>query len=119
MQLFPKATSVPIDSLEEFFVGRRADALFATAEEGYPLTMSYRFFAVAVIEPGDSVPVMYAYPMARNSSESWLLALNYWLRTEQEYGKLQQKYEYWVPGNTPGLVAPRWSVVRNVLHWVD
>jgi len=32
--------------------------------------------------------------VARNSSESWLLTLNYWLRTEQEYGKLQQKYEY-------------------------
>jgi len=53
-----KTTSVPIDSLEESLVEERGDALLATAEEGYPLTMSYPFYAVAVIESGDSLPVM-------------------------------------------------------------
>ena len=101
-RLFPKATIVPIDSLEEFFVEKRADALFVAAEEGYPMTMSDPFYDVAVIEPGGSVPVMYAYPVARNSTESYLMALNYWLRTEKEYGELQRKVRLLGPRQHPG-----------------
>jgi len=117
-QLLPRATIVPIDSKEEFFVGGKADALMIPAEEGYTLTLQYPFFDVAIIEPYDSYRMMYGYPVAKNSSESYLLALNYWIRMEQDYGMLDKKYDYWVLGRIPGTVEPRWSVVRNVLHWV-
>ena len=117
-QLLPRATIVPIDSKEEFFEEGKADALMIPAEEGYTLTLLYPFFDVAIIEPYDSYLMMYAYPVARNSSESYLLALNYWIRMEKDYGMLDKKYDYWVLGKIPGTVEPRWSVVRNVLHWV-
>jgi Na+/H+-dicarboxylate symporter len=117
-QLLPRATIVPIDSKEEFFEEGKADALMIPAEEGYTLTLLYPFFDVAIIEPYDSYLMMYGYPVARNSSESYLLALNYWIRMEKDYGMLQKKYDYWVLGKIPGTVEPRWSVVRNVLHWV-
>ena len=52
---------------------RRADALFTAAEEGYPMTLLYPFFDVAVLEPIDAYPMMYAYPVARNSSETFLM----------------------------------------------
>jgi Na+/H+-dicarboxylate symporter len=117
-QLLPRATIVPIDAKEEFFVGGKADALMIPAEEGYTLTLQYPFFDVAIIEPYDSYLMMYGYPVARDSSESYLLALNYWIRMEKDYGMLDQKYNYWVLGRMPDMVEPRWSVVRNVLHWV-
>ncbi|WAC05866.1 MAG: cation:dicarboxylase symporter family transporter [Methanoregula sp.] len=117
-QLLPRATIVPIDSREEFFEKGRADALMIPAEEGYTLTLQYPFFDVAIIEPYDSYLMMYGYPVARDSSESYLLALNYWITMEKDYGMLQKKYDYWVLGKIPGAVGPRWSVVRNVLHWV-
>jgi Na+/H+-dicarboxylate symporter len=117
-QLLPRATIVPIESKEEFFVEGKADALMIPAEEGYTLTLLYPFFDVAIIEPYDSYLMMYAYPVARNSSESYLLALNYWIRMEKDYGMLDKKYDYWVLGKIPELAEPRWSVVRNVLHWV-
>lgn len=117
-QLLPRATLVPIDSKEEFFVGKKADALMIPAEEGYTLTLQYPFFDVAIIEPYDSYLMMYGYPVSRNSSDSYLLTLNYWIRMEKDYGMLQKKYDYWVLGKIPGAVEPRWSVVRNVLHWV-
>ena len=117
-QLLPRATIVPIDSREEFFEEGRADALMIPAEEGYTLTLQYPFFDVAIIEPYDSYLMMYGYPVARDSSESYLLALNYWIMMEKDYGMLQKKYDYWVLGKIPGSVEPRWSVVRNVLHWV-
>lgn len=117
--LFPRAEIVPIESREEYFVERRADALFTAAEEGYPMTLLYPFFDVAVLEPIDAYPMMYAYPVARNSSETFLMTLNYWIRMENDYGMLKQKYDYWILGKIPGLTEPRWSVVRNVLHWVN
>jgi ABC-type amino acid transport substrate-binding protein len=118
-QLLPRATIVPIDSKEEFFVDGKADALMIPAEEGYTLTLQYPLFDVAIIQPADSYQMMYAYPVAKESSDSYLLALNYWLRMENDYGQLQEKYNYWVLGETPSATEPRWSVVRNVLHWVS
>nr|WP_320160495.1 cation:dicarboxylase symporter family transporter [uncultured Methanoregula sp.] len=117
-QLLPNATIVPIDTKEEFFVGRTADALMIPAEEGYTLTLQYPFYGVAIIQPYDSYLMMYGYPVAKDSSESYLLALNYWIRMEKDYGMLDKKYDYWVLGKIPGSVEPRWSIVRNVLHWV-
>jgi Na+/H+-dicarboxylate symporter len=117
-RLLPNATIVPIDAKEEFFVEGKADALMIPAEEGYTLTLQYPFFDVAIIQPYDSYLMMYGYPVARDSSESYLLALNYWIRMEKDYGMLDKKYDYWVLGKVPGTVEPRWSVVRNVLHWV-
>jgi Na+/H+-dicarboxylate symporter/ABC-type amino acid transport substrate-binding protein len=118
-QLLPTATIVPIDSEEEYFTGHKADALMISAEEGYTMTLNYPFFDVAIIEPYDSYQRMYAYPIAKNSSESYLLALDYWIRMEKDYGLLEKKYDYWVLGKIPESVEPRWSVVRNVLHWVN
>jgi Na+/H+-dicarboxylate symporter/ABC-type amino acid transport substrate-binding protein len=114
----PRATIVPIDSQEEFFVEGKADALLIPAEEGYPLTLQYPFFDVAIIEPYDTYQMMYGYPVARDSSESYLLALNYWITMEKDYGMLEKKYDYWVLGKIPGSAGPRWSIVRDVLHWV-
>jgi Na+/H+-dicarboxylate symporter len=115
-RLLPDTTIVPIDSPEDFFVKREADALLVPAEEGYPMTLEYPLFDVAIIEPYDSYQRMYAYPVARNSSESYLLALNYWITMEKDYGMLEKKYDYWVLGRIPVSAEPRWSVVRNVLH---
>jgi Na+/H+-dicarboxylate symporter/ABC-type amino acid transport substrate-binding protein len=117
-ELLPRATIVPIDSKEEFFEKKKADALLIPAEEGYTLTLQYPFFDVAIIRPYDTYQMMYGYPVAKNSSESYLLALDYWIRMENDYGLLQKKYDYWVLGKIPGLAEPRWSIVRNVLHWV-
>jgi ABC-type amino acid transport substrate-binding protein len=117
-RLLPHATIVPIDTKEEFFVLKKANALLIPAEEGYTLTLQDPFFDVAVIRPYDAYQMMYAYPVAKESSDSYLLALNYWIRMENDYGLLQKKYDYWVLGKVPGNVAPRWSVVRDVLHRV-
>ncbi|HVN73202.1 MAG TPA: ABC transporter substrate-binding protein, partial [Methanoregula sp.] len=115
--LLPNATIVPIDTKEEFFEEKKADALLIPAEEGYTLTLQYPFYDVAIIQPYDAYQMMYAYPVAKDSSDSYLLALDYWIRMENDYGLLQKKYDYWVLGKVPESAGPRWSVVRNVLHW--
>ena len=116
-QMLPKAAIVPIDSKEEFFEQKKADVLLIPAEEGYALTLQYPFFDVAIIQPYDAYQMMYAYPVAKESTDSFLLALNYWIRMERDYGLLQKKYDYWVLGKIPSLAEPRWSVAKDVLHW--
>jgi ABC-type amino acid transport substrate-binding protein len=117
-RLLPRATIVPIDSREEFFTGSKADAFLIPAEEGYAATLQYPFYDVAIIQPYGSYQMMYAYAVAKDSSDSYRLALNYWLRMENDYGMLQKKYDYWVLGKIPQRSPPRWSVIRDVLHWV-
>ncbi|MDD1689107.1 MAG: cation:dicarboxylase symporter family transporter [Methanoregula sp.] len=116
--LFPDAVIVPIETREDFFEKKTADALFVPAEEGYTLTLLYPFYDVAIIQPYDTYQIMYAYPIPLNSSESYRHAVNYWITTEKTYGMLDKKYDYWVLGNIPSVNGPRWSVLRNVLHWV-
>ena len=116
-RLLPNATIVPIDTKEDFFLGNKADVMMISAEEGYTLTLEYPVYDVDIVQPYDSYQMTYGYAVAKDSSDSYLLALNYWIRMENDYGMLQKKYNYWVLGEVPEAVQPRWSVVRDVLHW--
>ncbi|MDQ1253540.1 MAG: hypothetical protein QG646_2712 [Euryarchaeota archaeon] len=117
--LFPKAKVIKVNSIWDFFENDNADVLFTTAEEGYTMTLMYPFYDVAIFEPNDSYKVLYAYPVAKNSSETFLLLLNYWIKMERDYGELDSKYNYWILGKIPREHESRWSVLRNVLHWID
>lgn len=116
-KMFPKAKIVLVDSWEDFFTKSSADALLTTSEEGYVMIRQHPLFNVAIFEPNGYFPMLYAYPVAKNSSDTFIMLLNYWLKMEKDYGGLDDKYNYWVLGNSPGVVEPRWSVVRNVLNW--
>jgi len=118
-ELFPRAKIIKINSIWDFFDKDQADVLFITAEEGYTMTLMYPFYDVAIFEPNDSYKVLYAYPVSKNSSENFLLLLNYWIKMERDYGELDNKYSYWILGINPVEDEPRWSIVRNVLHWVN
>lgn len=116
-QMFPQAKIVLVDSWEDFFAGSSADVLLTTSEEGYVMIRLHPLFNVAIFEPNDYFPMFYAYPVAKNSSDTFIMLLNYWLKMEKDYGGLDDKYRYWVLGNSPREVEPRWSVMRNMLNW--
>ncbi|MGB9929278.1 MAG: cation:dicarboxylate symporter family transporter [Methanosarcina sp.] len=118
-EMFPRAKIIKIDSVWDFFEEGKADALFTTAEEGHVMTLMYPFYDVSIFEPNNAYKVIYAYPVAKNSSESFVLLLNYWINMEKDYGELDNKYNYWILGKTLKEKEPRWSVIRNVLHWVN
>lgn len=62
------------------------------------MTLSHPFYDVAIFKPYDSYKVMYAYPVAKNSSDAFLVLLNYWIKMERDYGELDSKYSYWILG---------------------
>jgi ABC-type amino acid transport substrate-binding protein len=42
-----------------------------------------------------------------------------WIDLKRYDGTIQQNFDYWILGLDAEERPPRWSVLRNVLGWVD
>ncbi|MDD1752940.1 MAG: cation:dicarboxylase symporter family transporter, partial [Methanotrichaceae archaeon] len=116
--LFPQATIIPLDHSDQFFNQTNADALLTTAEVGTFLTLLHPFYDVAILQPPDTYKIMCAYAVSKNCDDAFLMFLDYWLELEDKYGSLDKKYDYWVLGKDIGNTTQRWSIIRDVLHWI-
>jgi hypothetical protein len=45
--------------------------------------------------------------------------LEHWVELRKKDGTMQDYYDHWVLGKNPHAQEPRWSVIRNVLDWVE
>ncbi len=116
---YPNAKLIPIDSLRPF-LRRQApelDAVLCAAEAGSIWTLVYPDFSVAVPQP-DVVSIPIAFPIAQED-ERMVAFLNRWIELQRQDGTLDHLHEYWIQGREAEQTTPRWSVIRNVLGWVD
>jgi ABC-type amino acid transport substrate-binding protein len=115
----PHAEIVPLASIQAFFEpsGEDLDALVYAAESGSAWTLLYPAYTVAIPQP-DVLAAPLAYPIARGDQEMVDL-MNHWLTLKQKDRTIAALYDYWVLGKNAVAASPRWSVVRNVLHWVE
>ena len=93
------------------------DAIAVPAERGSAWTLLYPQFTVVVPEPG-IVKVPLAYPIARHD-DAFASFINTWIDLKRKDGTLETLYNYWVLGREATPRQPRWSIIRDVLHWVD
>jgi hypothetical protein len=93
------------------------DAYVLPAERGSVLTMLNPRFSV-VIPEGASVKMPLAYPIA-GSDESWIRFVNTWIGLKKGDGFIDTLYDQWILGRAATRTAPRWSIMRDVLHWVE
>jgi Na+/H+-dicarboxylate symporter/ABC-type amino acid transport substrate-binding protein len=118
---FPRVEIVPIsvDHVVDFFAGRgeRVDALVFPAERGSYFTLLYPAYSVAVPHPL-TIRFPLAYPVARRDLE-FARFLGIWIDLQQKNGTVQALYDHWILGRDAQPKQPRWSVIRNVLHWVN
>jgi ABC-type amino acid transport substrate-binding protein len=109
---------VVLESPREFFTRNTddLDALVYSAEAGSAWTLMYPAYTVAVPQP-DVLALPVAYGMARGDRE---LAdfVNTWIDLKLKDQTIRTLYDYWILGKTGVDRTPRWSVIRNVLHWV-
>jgi len=117
--LFPTATIIPLNHPDQFFNQTNADALLTTAEVGTSLTLLHPFYDVAILQPSDTYKIMCAYAVSKNCDDTSLMLLDYWLELEDKYGSLDKKYDYWVQEKNTGNTTQRWSIMRDVLHWIE
>jgi Na+/H+-dicarboxylate symporter len=115
----PQAEIVEIDSPRPFFRGELAgvDALIHTAEGGSAWSLIYPHFTVAVPQP-DALRVPFAFPIAPGDGEMARF-MNGWIELKERDGTRRRLFDYWIRGRAEEQRKPRWSVIRNVLGWVE
>jgi ABC-type amino acid transport substrate-binding protein len=114
----PGLELVPLRQADQFLTGRdEVMAYVLPAERGSVLTLLHPAYSVVVPQP-DTIKLPIAYPLAR-ADERWVRFINTWLELKQRDGTIDALYRHWILGEDSTRPTPRWSVVRDVLHWVD
>jgi Na+/H+-dicarboxylate symporter len=118
-RFLPNAEIVPLSSLRDFFTAEAGalDALATSAETGSAWTLVYPEYSVVVPLP-DVVKLPVAFALPREADE-WVDYVDTWLRLKRGDTTLEQLHRYWILGEGAESKRSRWSVIRDVLHWVE
>jgi Na+/H+-dicarboxylate symporter/ABC-type amino acid transport substrate-binding protein len=115
----PNAKIIPVDSIERFLnaeAGEFDAMVFAAEVLGAQSLLNPRFGVVVPRPPFQTVPAAYLLPQAE---PEWRSLVNGWIALERIDGTVQELFDYWVLGREAEKRGPRWSVVRDVLHWIE
>ena len=118
-RLLPNASVVSLEAAEDFFNGggQGADALLLSAEEGAAYSYRYPRYTVARVDRG-AIRLPAGYPVPKGDIEMLEFVSN-WVYLKKKDGTIDALYEYWMLGGAAKARTPRWSVIRDVLGWVD
>ena len=94
----------------------RFEAFLLPAERGSVISLVYPQFTVVVPEP-DVIKVPLAYPLSPRGAH-WEAFINTWIELKRRDGTIDRLYRHWVLGQDAIASQPRWSVIRDLLHWV-
>ena len=109
-----------VDSISEIEANLKResfDAVAMPAESGSVLTLLNPKFTVVVPEPG-IVKIPLAYPVARRDQELAQF-VNTWVELKRRDGTIEALYGHWILGKQAHKRQPRWSIMRNLLHWEE
>ncbi|MBT8367549.1 MAG: cation:dicarboxylase symporter family transporter [Deltaproteobacteria bacterium] len=115
----PQSEIVAVDSVREFFETneKQLDALLLDAEGGAALTLLYPRFAVVVPIP-DVMKIPLAYAVAGRDRE-FADFLSQWITLKKSSLDFPRLYDHWILGRDAEPKHPRWSILRDVLEWVQ
>jgi len=116
--LLPDARIVPVGTISELFKYKElgVDAALLTAERGSTWTLLHPELSVVVPQP-DPIRVPLAFAVARHDV-AFATFMNSWIDLKKQDGTLEMLYRHWILGTDTRRPTPRWSIMRNVLHWV-
>jgi len=115
----PHAKVTEVNNPRAYLRGQmpEVDALIYPAEVGAAWTLLYPQYSVVVPSGSDArVPVAFGLPL---NQPDYLNFMNTWLLLKEKNGFRQKVYDYWILGQNPAATSPRWSVLRDVLGWID
>jgi len=120
-RLLPDATPVVYEDQKELDAilaagATEVDAALGLAQENAAWTVRYPAFSAVVPSPTLFVPMGYA---VAHGDDELLQYLEAWLLNAKLDGTVDGLYDYWMLGQVEKVQPPRWSVIRNVLHWID
>ncbi|PIB36588.1 hypothetical protein BFP72_14850 [Reichenbachiella sp. 5M10] len=107
-----------VESVRTFVEGdSKADAMFFSAEAGSAWTLVYPEYCIIHPE-GLHIKMPVSWMMAKDNLEL-VRFINKWIELKQYDGTIDQLYSYWILGEGTKKKEPKWSIIRNVLHWVE
>ena len=114
---FQQATIVPLASEADFFNQKHdLDALVTSAEGGSAWTLLYpEFTTVNPVNNKESAPLAFAIPFEMNMEEY----LELWIELRKLDGTMDRLFDYWILGQADDGKSHRWSVIRDVLGWIE
>ncbi len=118
-KLHPNVQTIPVESPELFFEGGflESDGLVMNAEAGSTWTLLNPGFTVVVPQPASgAIPLAYAIASRDDSMQDFV---NRWIDYHKSQGTIDRLYNHYILGEQADEAEPRWSVIRNVLGWVD
>lgn len=79
---------------------------------------AYRYprYSVTSTKTDIKVPASYAVP---KGDIEMLEFISNWVELKKSDGTVDTLYQYWMLGGVTKKKEPRWSIIRDVLHWVD
>jgi Na+/H+-dicarboxylate symporter/ABC-type amino acid transport substrate-binding protein len=118
-ETLPLAKVIQLESYRDFFEDNtgKVDALVTSAEVGSAWTLLYPEYQVVVPKPVLSF-LPLGYPVAHGDPEM-VAFLNHWIDLKRKDNTIERTYNYWILGQGVTIKEPRWSIIRNVLHWVE
>ena len=113
----PNAEIVVLTSPRAFFTNtaEEIDAYLYTAESGSAWTIIYPEFSVAIPQPA-ILKMPMAYPLPNDTE--WIAFVNTFIELKQKDGSLNQLFSHYIEGKGANYKEPRWSIIKDVLHWV-
>jgi Na+/H+-dicarboxylate symporter/ABC-type amino acid transport substrate-binding protein len=114
----PDIDIVPVESIEEMFRPRTPplDAFVATAERGSAYTLLHPEYSVVVPKPR-LVKVPLSYIIA-GRDQALREIVDSWIDLKRKDGTIDDLFAHWILGQNATPAAPRWSIARDVLHWM-
>ncbi|MBS0615092.1 MAG: cation:dicarboxylase symporter family transporter [Verrucomicrobia bacterium] len=117
--LFPDSQIVTIDNYDDYARYHPNAVLIRGEPQAVAWSNHYPNFTVVVpTEPLGKDSLGYAI---KQNDVAFVSFMNQWLRLKKHEEFTQRQYDLWVLGKTETVLVeePRWSVVRDVFHWVD
>jgi ABC-type amino acid transport substrate-binding protein len=113
----PQADLEILDSPLEFFARDDLDAFVYSAEAGAAWSLLYPEYTVAIPYP-DVLELPVAYAIAKGETELKDY-VDTWIDLKKKDRTISMLYDQWILGKNISSKEPRWSIIKNVLHWVS
>jgi ABC-type amino acid transport substrate-binding protein len=118
-ELFLDKEIILLDNYEDFHTSDEYVALLWEEQEAAAWALLHRNYRIVFpVPPMGYDTLSYAI---RNDSPRLIHYLDQWLELKRIQGFTDKQYDLWIKGKTEIAAPsePRWSVIRDVLHWVN
>jgi len=113
------AEFVPVEFWDAYFNGEHPelDAFLMPAEHATGWSLLHPEYTVVVPQPAPiRVPSAFGVPVG---AEGLARVIDEWILSASSAGVIDRSFEFWVMGQGAQETEPRWSIIRDVLGWVE